>query len=188
MFGVAWKSFWELLSWSDSLPHLVGSLGGEVCFPPFSFSLTLTVNCFDPYLHPVTSVEASGGSYVNNAVWPERFSSFHPIEPGHDANLEAAEELWLADPRSPSLVPVHGSKTCWQHGLQHREGWVDIFIVNISAITQRAHCHVQLQMLSHSLVTWFSVFAHFFLFLSLQKKPFPSLKLRILHIGWAERK
>lgn len=34
MFGVAWKSFWQLLSWSDSLPHLVGSLGGEVCFPP----------------------------------------------------------------------------------------------------------------------------------------------------------
>lgn len=122
-------------------------------FPPTpsfpSTPLWTALTCISCHLCGVSGRAA----LVRQSDW-SAFPRLHPTEPGHHENLEAAEELCLSDLRSPRLVSDHGNRKCWQHGLQCTGGWVGNITVKMSVISQVAHFHVVLQMLSHSLINW----------------------------------
>lgn len=113
-----------------------------------------TVNCSELLSPSCHLCEVSGRAALITQSDQCAFPRLHHTEPGHHANLEAAEELCLSDPRSPPLVSVHGSRKCWQHGLQYTERWVGNITVNMSVICELTHFYVVLQMLSHSLINW----------------------------------
>lgn len=62
---------------------------------------------------------ASSLCEVSSRAASARLPPVSLTEPGHHENWEAAEELCVSDLRSPIVVPVHGSRKCWQHCLQH---------------------------------------------------------------------
>lgn len=76
--GVGTKSFWQLLSWNDSLPHLVGLLLVKLFFPPSpSFPATPPWTALTQSSIP-SLVWSIWSCCINNAVWPERFPPAAP--------------------------------------------------------------------------------------------------------------
>lgn len=163
MFSVARKSFWQLffLEWQ---PAASCCLGEVRFFPPSFFPPLHSVNCFDPYLHPATSVKllvvATLITQSDRSAFPH-VSSYRTrawCETGGGGRTLA---FWSSLSACGACPLQQNTLTAW-FTTYRGVSTVDILIVNISAITQRAHCHVVLRMLSHSLVTWFSVFTVFF--------------------------
>ena len=164
------KSFWQLLSWNDSLPHLVGLLvvkllGFVFCFFVFKFFSPLHLRELLWPVHPPCPLcQVSGRAAFVTQSDRSGFSPpprLHNTEPGHHENLEAAEELCLSDLRSPRLVPVHGGRECWQHGSQHTGGWAGDMQLLFKCISHWL-VFIYFRLFWHSVVKWtfFSVMSH----------------------------
>lgn len=111
--GEGRKSFWQLRSRNDRLPHLVRVSVVTLPWSPFPSAPPWTALTCVSSLSPVWGVW-----FVLD--WVDRSSSlrFAPTEPGHDDNLEAAEQLSRSALCPPPVVPVHGKCKCWRRGFQ----------------------------------------------------------------------